>query len=270
MAEPTSPGGGEGADLTGRVSARIEEIVRAAEREAAVVQRDIDAQRQAAHTEARRYLIESKRQADALVEQRVGALRSLTDDLIDRAETARRELDSLITALERGGAGVARDLEAAPDPEPMRVPEPPRAREPEPAYEDELDSEPDESRSEPELDAEPDPEPESRPRRRPKLPPRVVPGSGRRPDRSPVQAVEEGAPVTGPRRRRRRPSAESRSQSFDAARLVAIEMAVAGRTRAEVDRHLRESFRIDDTAELLDDVFGGDASRSSWGGSSPA
>jgi hypothetical protein len=34
-------------------------------------------------------------------------------------------------------------------------------------------------------------------------------------------------------------------------------MAVAGRTRDEVDRHLRESFDADDTRELLDDVFGG-------------
>jgi hypothetical protein len=42
-----------------------------------------------------------------------------------------------------------------------------------------------------------------------------------------------------------------------AARLVAIEMAVAGRTRDEVDRQLRESFDADDTSELLDDVFGG-------------
>jgi hypothetical protein len=59
-------------------------------------------------------------------------------------------------------------------------------------------------------------------------------------------------------------------EDMGAARLVAIEMAVAGRTRAEVDHHLRDSFRITDTAELLDDVFGGetgdDSSRRSWRG----
>src|SRR5213078_3099715 len=42
-----------------------------------------------------------------------------------------------------------------------------------------------------------------------------------------------------------------------AARLIAIEMAVAGRSRDEVDRHLRETVRFDDTRALLDDVFGG-------------
>jgi hypothetical protein len=45
--------------------------------------------------------------------------------------------------------------------------------------------------------------------------------------------------------------------SLEAARLVAIEMAVAGRTRSEVDAHLRESFRIADPSAVLDDVFGG-------------
>jgi hypothetical protein len=33
-------------------------------------------------------------------------------------------------------------------------------------------------------------------------------------------------------------------------------MAVAGRSRDDVDRHLRESFRVHDTERLLDDVFG--------------
>jgi hypothetical protein len=43
---------------------------------------------------------------------------------------------------------------------------------------------------------------------------------------------------------------------LSAARLVAIEMAVAGRGRDEVDEHLRDAFEVDDTRALLDDVFG--------------
>jgi hypothetical protein len=39
-------------------------------------------------------------------------------------------------------------------------------------------------------------------------------------------------------------------------RLVAIEMAVAGRSREQVDEHLREAFDVNDTRALLDDVFG--------------
>jgi hypothetical protein len=55
----------------------------------------------------------------------------------------------------------------------------------------------------------------------------------------------------------------------DAARLVAIEMAVAGDTRENVGRRLREEFGIPDPQQILDDVFGpGTAagSRMPWGG----
>jgi hypothetical protein len=50
-------------------------------------------------------------------------------------------------------------------------------------------------------------------------------------------------------------------RGLDSARLVAIEMAVAGRTRDEVGRHVRATYDLDDVEALLDDVFGpaGDA-----------
>jgi hypothetical protein len=59
-----------------------------------------------------------------------------------------------------------------------------------------------------------------------------------------------------PREEEPRPAA-----SLDAARLAAIEMAVAGRTREQVERHLRDAYRGPDTAELLDDVFGAEPQR---------
>jgi len=43
---------------------------------------------------------------------------------------------------------------------------------------------------------------------------------------------------------------------LDSARLVAIEMAVAGRTRAEVAAHIRAAYDLSDVEALLDDVFG--------------
>jgi hypothetical protein len=65
-------------------------------------------------------------------------------------------------------------------------------------------------------------------------------------------AAEEPAPPGGPAN----------------ARVVAIQMAVAGASRGEVDLHLRERFAIEDTTPILDDVFGestDDSSRMSWG-----
>lgn len=46
------------------------------------------------------------------------------------------------------------------------------------------------------------------------------------------------------------------SAAHDAARLVAIEMAVAGDTREVVGRRLRNEFGIADPRTILDDVFG--------------
>ena len=43
---------------------------------------------------------------------------------------------------------------------------------------------------------------------------------------------------------------------LDSARLVAIEMAVAGRTREDVGRHVRATYHLADVEALLDDVFG--------------
>ena len=48
----------------------------------------------------------------------------------------------------------------------------------------------------------------------------------------------------------------SPENGLDSARLVAIEMAVAGRTREEVGRHVRTTYHLPDTEALLDDVFG--------------
>jgi hypothetical protein len=53
-----------------------------------------------------------------------------------------------------------------------------------------------------------------------------------------------------------------------AARLVAIEMAVGGSSRAEVEEHLRERLGVTDPEPLLDDVFGAAShagSRLAWG-----
>jgi hypothetical protein len=44
---------------------------------------------------------------------------------------------------------------------------------------------------------------------------------------------------------------------FDGARLVALQMAVAGSTREEVHAELQRAFRLSDTSSILDDVFGG-------------
>jgi hypothetical protein len=171
--DPEGPPNSVG-DLPAAIAARVEGIVRAAEREAAAVQRDLVAQREAAEAEMQRYLVEARQRADMLSGDRQQQLRELTGELVERAEGTAHQLEALLDALKRTiGA---------------------------------LDT-----------------------------------GSV---DGEPVAAAAPAEPAVVGRR------------DLSAARLVAIEMAVAGRTREEVDGHLRDAFDVDDTRALLDDVFG--------------
>jgi outer membrane biosynthesis protein TonB len=56
--------------------------------------------------------------------------------------------------------------------------------------------------------------------------------------------------------RRAEPPAEQDDSQFDGARLVALQMAVAGSTREEVEAELQRAFRLTDPSAILDDVFG--------------
>ena len=55
---------------------------------------------------------------------------------------------------------------------------------------------------------------------------------------------------------RRQAPDPNRTDELLSARLVALQMAVAGGKRGEVDAHLRRAFDITDTVAILDDVFG--------------
>jgi hypothetical protein len=82
-----------------------------------------------------------------------------------------------------------------------------------------------------------------------------------RPVRRPAQAVR---PETGESARETPTLAAT-----DSARLVAIEMAVAGSTRTEVALRLRDEFGLQRPDPILDDVFGpgtGPESRMPWSG----
>lgn len=61
------------------------------------------------------------------------------------------------------------------------------------------------------------------------------------PPSSPPPAAPTPAPVPDPE---------------DAPRVLAVELAVGGATRADVDARLRERFGVTSTTDLLDDVFG--------------
>ncbi|MDX6642266.1 MAG: hypothetical protein QOD76_228 [Solirubrobacteraceae bacterium] len=263
--------------VPGHLGSRVEAIVRAAEEEAGNIQREIEAQRRVAETEGRRYLVEARRQADALAEQRTRRLRELTDELIERAEATKTQFDGLIAALQRASANIESGLDVPAPPIPPRAPVRPPPPTPDVA-------------ARPRAGEAPVSLPAPAPSARAEALARATEaeaemGEGDASEGSASGFTPPPAPpdYAGPAATGARPGAEldpatapaaesqdARREDMGAARLVAIEMAVAGRTRSEVDRHLRDSFRITDTAELLDDVFGGqtggDSSRRSWRG----
>lgn len=88
-------------------------------------------------------------------------------------------------------------------------------------------------------------------------PPAAAHGAnGSEPQPQPPRAVAAAPPVA------------TTGEVSNAARLVAIEMAVGGASRADVETHLLARFGVDDPAPLLDDVFGAEShasSRLAWG-----
>jgi hypothetical protein len=214
-----------GSPLSGEVAARVEAIVHAAEREAHAVERAIAERRRAAEEEVRRYLAAARLHADAEAAARAarleslgGATRRLADELTDAVEALRSELH-------RSGGD-----------EPSAIPGPPW-----PAAAARAEREP--------TAAEPAAPP----------PPVAEPTWTREPAPQPAPEPEPAAepePEVAPRREPAPAPVPAGAEVPSAARLVAIEMAVGGSSRAEVERELRARHGIDDPAELLDDVFG--------------
>ncbi|HEU5254174.1 MAG TPA: hypothetical protein VFU16_12715 [Solirubrobacterales bacterium] len=119
-------------DLRAETAERLEAIVEAAERAAASVIDDAEAQ-------ARRHLAQARAEADRMAESRSDDLADLVETLLGQAISLRREAEQLQQTLEaartRIGVGPGERLEQPPAPEP---PVPPRLRavgavEPEPA-----------------------------------------------------------------------------------------------------------------------------------------
>ena len=241
------------------VAERVRAVLSAAEAAAGAVRHEADraahTRRRMAEEEAQRYLDEAKREADAYLQERLKRISELSDGILeraesivarlDRAEEVRRQLQGLVISLGETAEQLAADAAASyPRAKPLggiaepapAAPAEPVVRQPEPEPEPVKEPEP-----EPEPVEEPEPEPEPAAEERHV---RVAP--------EPVQEPDEV--VEFPRSEQ----AAARQTDDDqlAARLVALQMAVAGADRGEVEAHIRVNFEIRDTTAILDDVFG--------------
>ncbi len=254
MAAPweDNPDRAAGSPLSGDIGARVAAIVHAAEREALAAERAIADRRRAAEEEVQRYLAAARLRVDAEAAARAARLealgtaaRRLAAELSDAASALTHELrgegDEAALPHTPWPAPPVEPTFTAPAPppmsaepfamptpppisaEPFAAPAPPTAAEPAP--------EPTWSRNEADAVAEWTPD--------------EFAHSDVEPDADSA-AEPEDLPVT---------NGVTGAEVPSAARLVAIEMAVGGSSRAEVEHHLRELGTVD-PQELLDDVFG--------------
>ncbi len=213
-------GVGREESVSGELGERVRALVAAAESMADAVRTDADSyaetRRREADTEAERRLREASEQADALLAERVSRLSELSDGILERAEAVARALgDAAAQMSSELGRGGGRRPEAG-------GPEAPAADSPSDL---------------PPPTSDPEDEHPMADEVRPLRPPSE---SAPRPLRSVARAHVPRSP------------AETRLED---ARLVALQMAVAGRTRDEVASHLRTAFEVEDPKPILDHVF---------------
>ncbi|HEX4805335.1 MAG TPA: hypothetical protein VFU94_05495 [Conexibacter sp.] len=275
---PAGPAGGRlGADL----AARVEAIVHAAEREARAAELAIAEHRRSAEEEVRRYLAAARLHADAESAARAARIETLS-------AAARRLADELADAV----AALNRELHASDDKAVDRIPSPPwpaaveqapaATVQPERPAPPPAPPQPSWSRLEGEEAAAP--RPTAADADRAGAAPGAEAGNADRAGGGEDARPPAGRPVgahpepTGPARSSAEPEGAEPAQEHaqngansavpSAARLVAIEMAVGGSSRAEVERHLRDGLGVPEPEPLLDDVFGVAShagSRLAWG-----
>jgi hypothetical protein len=265
-----SPAGAPGADPLGpdaglapEVSRRVSSILDAVEREA-------NRLRGEATEEAQRYLDYSRRRADDLVAERQRRIAELSDEIVSKAEAVvgrledaapvREGFDNLVRALGDAAERLAREAEntahdyeapAFHDDEvqafvgslpPEQAPPVPPAP-PMPPYGQPAASPPPVAPPTPDYDP-----PETyQPFPAPAQPP--APGYD-----APTPTYD--APAVDPYPTPATPAGGEDWQGVDDARLVAIQMAAAGRTRGQVREHLHNQMGLGETRPILDEIFG--------------
>ena len=159
--------------------------------------------------------------AEAEARERIERAQQAVDRLVRQADELRNAASGL--GSEAASGGPAAEVPAPEiDPTPATVPEPEPAREPEPSPP---------ATPEPEPPREPEPVP-------PEVPEPTPPAGGPRSTEQLIEQLKGGA-----------------NPDEEAARLVAMKMALEGKSREEVERHLAENYELSGSGDLLDQVY---------------
>jgi hypothetical protein len=204
-------------DSVSSAGERIQVIIEAAEKAAAGIIEDADAQ-------AHRYIEASRERADVLADERVRVMSDLTDTLIRQAEMVKRQSDELLAALDAARTELAtrigQETSSGAPAQPAEAPRVPHLH--------------------PVESGRPDLQAVAPAAEAPQAPPPPAP----------PQAASAPAPPPAAQ-----PAAGDAATS-DGARLLAAQMAVAGSSRQEIEARLRSEFGIEDAAPILDGILG--------------
>lgn len=214
--------------LAEAASEQVRSIVEAAEASAGQIRSDADKDAREIRREARNEAKQGREEATAQAAQYVANVSTATRATLERLDAIEQELGTLLEALRTSVARSSSDLQLLEN----HLVEVRDAVSPRPAFE------PEEPEPEPVATYEPPPPPPP-PAPEPELEPSYF-------DSEPT-VVEEFEPE---------PSAEPDfGDDTEGARLIALNMALNGTPREEVDRYLAENFDLNDRAGLIEEVY---------------
>ncbi len=222
--------GGGDASVASTAGTQVQSILQAAETAAAEIERHALENARQAREDADRDAERTREEALERARQHVSAVSQVTARLLEHVGSMDGEVGSLVESMRAGAGRLAADLSAVEagmselydaaagrNSSPAPEPEPPRQFEPQsPQFE----SEP-QGRFESELDSALEVAPQ------------------------PVTAqVPAGADVSA-----------AGGGDLDGARLIALNMALNGESRADTERYLAENFQLPDRLKLIDEVY---------------
>lgn len=255
-----SAGGGGEPSLAATAATQVESILSAAETAAADIERQALGSATAAREEADRDAERTREDALSRARAHVAAVAQATAVLLERVSSMDAEVSALVESVRGGADRLARDLtavetsmgelyDAAAGPSASSsAREEPSLPLPSPAP------------------ASPVPPPAASP---PAASPPAAPASAASPPAAPAPPLPRGKPPTpapaqsvppapsdaGALTPAGAPTHAGANGDLDGARLVALNMALNGESRADADRYLAENFQLADREKLIDEVF---------------
>jgi DivIVA domain-containing protein len=209
--------------LAAAASEQVRSIVEAAENTAAQIQQEAETEARDIRQEARSEAKSTREEATSQAAEYVAKVSDSTQSMLDRLGALEQELASMADNLRSGATRVGSDLKLLET----------NLREVKDAVSPRSEFQPEPAAATPEM---PEPEPAYEPEPEPV--------------RSDTMTIEEPEPAPA--------AQESPTQTTDdieGARLIALNMALNGTPRDEVDRYLAENFNLSDRASLIEEVY---------------